>query len=156
MEPPDGEIAQADEQEQHHALRDRERRLAARGRQGFDELSGRHKAKFGPRIDLEQASLQALPGRRTVDFEETLVTVTSSSGFVLRKVFYTMPSRLIGHRLRARLYDDRLDLFLGSTLQTTTPRGRAKANGAGSRRRLPPHHPFAPAQTHGADGPGLS
>jgi hypothetical protein len=27
-------------------------------------------------------------------------------------VFYTVPSRLIGHRLRARLYDDRLDLFI--------------------------------------------
>ncbi len=99
-------------------------------RRFIDELSGRHNAKFGPRIDLERASLQALPGRRTVDFEETLVTVTSSSGFVLRKVFYTMPSRLIGHRLRARLYDDRLELYLGSTLQMTTPRGRAKANGA--------------------------
>ena len=99
-------------------------------RRFIDEVSGRHNAKFGPRIDLERASLQALPARRTVDFEETLVTVTSSSGFVLRRVFYTTPSRLIGHRLRARLYDDRLDLYLGSTLQMTLPRGRAKANGA--------------------------
>lgn len=33
---------------------------------------------------------------------KTIVTVTSSSGFVLRKVFYSVPSRLIGHRLRVR------------------------------------------------------
>jgi hypothetical protein len=99
-------------------------------RRFIDELSGRHNAKFGPRIDLERAALQELPGRRTVDFEEVLVTVTSSSGFVLRKVFYTTPSRLIGHRLRVRLYDDRLDVFLGSTLQMSMPRGRAHANGA--------------------------
>jgi hypothetical protein len=54
--------------------------------------------------------LQPLPGQRTIDYEETIVTVTSSGGFTLRKVFYTVPSRLIGHRLRVRLYDDRFDL----------------------------------------------
>ncbi|BDD67185.1 hypothetical protein Sj15T_22060 [Sphingobium sp. TA15] len=42
---------------------------------------------------------------------ETIVTVTSSSSFTLGKVFFTVPSRLIGHRLRVRLYDDRLDIF---------------------------------------------
>jgi hypothetical protein len=30
-------------------------------------------------------------------------------------VFYSVPSRLIGHRLRVRLYDDRLECFLGAT-----------------------------------------
>ena len=50
--------------------------------------------------------------RRTADYEETLVSVTSASGFTLRKVFYFMPSRLIGHRLRVRLYDDRLECDL--------------------------------------------
>lgn len=35
----------------------------------------------------------------------SIVTVTSSGGFVLRRVFYTAPSRLIGHRLRVRIYD---------------------------------------------------
>ena len=38
---------------------------------------------LGPRIDLERAALQELPGRRTADYEEAIVTVTSSSGFVL-------------------------------------------------------------------------
>jgi hypothetical protein len=99
-------------------------------RRFIDELSGRHNAKRGARIDIERATLQELPGRRTVDFEETIVTVTSSSGFVLRKVFYSTPSRLIGHRLRVRLYDDRLDVYLGATLQMTMPRGRALPNGA--------------------------
>lgn len=99
-------------------------------RRFIDELSGRHNAKFGARIDIERATLQELPGGRTVDFEEAIVTVTSSSGFVLRKVFYSTPSRLIGHRLRVRLYDDRLDVYLGATLQMTMPRGRAHANGA--------------------------
>jgi hypothetical protein len=30
------------------------------------------------------------------------VVVASGSGFVLRKVFYTVPSRLIGYRLKLR------------------------------------------------------
>jgi hypothetical protein len=99
-------------------------------RRFIDELSGRHNAKCGARIDIERATLRELPGRRTVDFEEAIVTVTSSSGFVLRKVFYSTPSRLIGHRLRVRLHDDRLDVYLGATLQMTMPRGRARPNGA--------------------------
>ncbi len=55
--------------------------------------------------------------------------VTSSGGFTLRKVFYTVPSRLIGHRLRVRLYDDHLDVFIGATLLMTLPRGRASSSG---------------------------
>jgi hypothetical protein len=34
---------------------------------------------------------------------------------------------LIGHRLRVRLYDDRLDLFLGGSYLMTRPRGRPKS-----------------------------
>jgi hypothetical protein len=40
-------------------------------------------------------------------------------------VFYTVPSRLIGHRLRVRLYDDRLECFLGATRLFTLRRGRS-------------------------------
>ena len=39
-------------------------------------------------------------------------------------MFCTVPSRLIGHRLRARLHDDRVEVFLGGTHLTTLPRGR--------------------------------
>ena len=71
------------------------------------------------------------PTRRTTDGEEINVTVTSSGGFILRRVFYTVPSRLIGHRLRVRLQDDRLDLYLGATHLLTLRRGR----GYGDHRR---------------------
>jgi hypothetical protein len=39
-------------------------------------------------------------------------------------VFYTVPSRLIGHRLRVHTYDDRLECFLGGTPILTLRRGR--------------------------------
>lgn len=95
----------------------------------IDEILGRRNAAQGKRIAAERAHLQALPARRTTDFEEVIVTVSSAGGFTLRKVFYTVPSRLIGHRLRVRLFDDRLEVFMGGTLQMTLPRGRSRPDG---------------------------
>ena len=97
---------------------------------GFiDEIVSRRNVRNAKRIDLERAELQPLPGQRTSDYEEVGVRVTSSGGFTLRKVFYTVPSRLIGHRLRVRLFDDRLDLFIGGTPLMTLTRGRPHASG---------------------------
>jgi transposase InsO family protein len=98
-------------------------------RRFIDEIVSRHNARNGKRIDAERMTLQPLPSTRTCDYEETLVYVTSAGGFTLRKVFYTVPSRLIGHRLRVRLYDDRLELLLGATLLMTLERGRPGPNG---------------------------
>ena len=108
--------------------------LALRGSSDFDDLDayrafiaevvGRAK-----RIDAERALLRDLPAMRAADYEETSVLVTSSSGFTLRRVFYTVPSRLIGHRLGMRLYDDRLELFLSGTRHLTLPRGRPGKTG---------------------------
>lgn len=95
----------------------------------IDEIVSRRNATHGKRIDAERTHLQALPDRRTTDFEEVILTVSSTGGFALRKVFYTVPSRLIGHRLRVRLFDERLDVFIGGTHLLTLPRGRAHANG---------------------------
>src|SRR4030088_2021624 len=93
-------------------------------RRFVDEIVGRRNARNAKRLDLERSALQSLPARRTADYEETIVTVTSTSGFILRKVFYSVPSRRIGHRLPVRLYDDRLECFLGSTPLMTLRRGR--------------------------------
>nr|WP_242684362.1 IS21 family transposase [Paraburkholderia hospita] len=98
-------------------------------RRFLDEIVGRINARNGKRIEAERALLQPLPAQRTSDYEETRVYVSSTGGFVLRKVFYTVPSRLIGHRLRVRLYDDRLELFLGNTALMTLQRGRPGPNG---------------------------
>jgi hypothetical protein len=98
-------------------------------RRFVDEIVGRRNARLAKRLDVERPALQPLPARRTTDYEETIVRVTSSSGFTLRKVFYSVPSRLIGHRLRVRLYDDRLECFLGATPLMTLRRGRPRPDG---------------------------
>jgi hypothetical protein len=92
---------------------------------GVDEVVGRANAVRRKALEIERPQLKTLPQRRTNDFEEALVTVTRSGGFFLRRVFYTVPSRLIGHRLRIRIYDDRLECFLGGTLVQTLRRGRS-------------------------------
>src|SRR5690606_32522066 len=112
------------------ALRDA---LLMRGSTDFDDLSryrafvdeivGRRNASRGKAIGAERSHLRELPSQRTTDFAEVIVTVTSSGGFTLRKVFYTVPSRLIGHRLRVRLCDDRLEVFIGGSPLLTVPRG---------------------------------
>jgi hypothetical protein len=117
-----------------HLKRALEQALLLRGSSDFtdldeyrrfvDEVVGRANAARRKLLDIERPKLQPLPPQRTDDFEEELVTVTRSSGFVLRRVFYTVPSRLIGHRLRVRLYDDRLECMLGGSLVLTLPRGR--------------------------------
>src|SRR5271166_981281 len=98
-------------------------------RRFIDEIVGRRNARNAKRLGLERSALQSLPARRTTDYEETIVTVTSTSGFILRKVFYSVSSRLIGHRLRVRLYDDRLECFLGATPLMILRRGRPHPNG---------------------------
>ena len=99
-------------------------------RRFVDEIVGRHNARSAKRLDLERPALRELPARRTTDYEERIVSVTSASGFILKRVFYSVPSRLIGHRLRVRLYDDRLECFLGATqLLMTLRRGRPQPSG---------------------------
>jgi hypothetical protein len=98
-------------------------------RRFVDEVVGRGNARNRKRLEVERPALQPLPAHRTTDYEETIATVTSTGGFTVKKVFYTVPSRLIGHRLRVRLYDDRLECFLGATALLTLRRGRPQGNG---------------------------
>ena len=116
-----------------HLKRAIEDALALRGSKDFEtldeyrdliaQITGNINLRHSKKIEAEREVLQTLPGRRTTDYKETNVRITRSSGFVLRKVFYTVPSRLIGHRLGVRLYADRVELYLGSRHQLTLPRG---------------------------------
>ena len=99
--------------------------LALRGSRDFADVGeyrsfiadivGRLNARNAKAIAAERRTLRELPPRRSDDGEQVSVRVTSSSGFILRGVFYTVPSRLIGHCLRVRIHEDHLDLFLGET-----------------------------------------
>jgi hypothetical protein len=123
-----------------HLRKTLEQALLLRGSRDFADLTqyrrfvaetiGRANSSRRRELEVERPFLKPLPPRRTTDFEEDLVTVTRNGGFLHRRVFYTVPSRLIGHQLRVRLYDDRVECFLGSERVLTLPRGRAPQGGA--------------------------
>jgi hypothetical protein len=75
-------------------------------------------------------------------WEEMTVRVTSASGFMCRHVFYTVPSRLVGHRLRLRIHDDHIEAYLGGSFLLSLPRGR-RPKGAGAVYVVDYHHVIA-------------
>jgi transposase InsO family protein len=71
------------------------------------------------RFKDEQAALQALPGERFMDYSELSLKVTRSSTLEIKKVLYSVPSRMIGENVRVHVYHDRLAFFVGQTLTAT-------------------------------------
>jgi len=67
-------------------------------------------------FQIEREHLLDLPEHRTSDFAEEEARVTRCGTFTVRCVLYSAPSRLIGHRLKVRLYSDRLDCYLSGAL----------------------------------------
>ena len=122
-----------------HLKRALEDALLLRGSRDFDDLAGyrafvdevvaRRNSHRRTRIDAERAALRPLPPRPTDGCDTVRVWITSFGGFTFRRVFYSVPSRLVGHRITAQVYDDRLELFLGTTPVTTLPRGRPRSDG---------------------------
>lgn len=103
-----------------HFKRRLQQRLTLRGSQDFaslddyqaflDEVTTAINRRNAARITVERGALQPLPSRPGTDYSEVTVHVTTSSTIQVRKVLYSVPSRLIGENLRVHLYDDRLVL----------------------------------------------
>lgn len=77
--------------------------------------------------EVERASLKPLPIRRTVDFEETDARVSKYCLFAAKGVLYSAPSRLIGHRLKVRLYRAHLEAWLSGVKVFECERVRGSA-----------------------------
>lgn len=86
---------------------------------------------------LERDELMDLPARRTTDFVEEEARVTRCSTFTVRGILYSAPSRLIGHRMKVRVYADRLDCYLSGALVHSAARASRAAN---NRRALDYRH----------------
>jgi len=131
--------------EAHHGhLKDAlEQALILRGSRDFadiasyqrfiDEVVARRNAARRDDLEVELRHMRPLPRQRAVDFTETVVPVLSTSGFWLRNVFYSVPSQLIGHRLRVHIYDGRIEAYLASTHVVTHERRRG---GEGPRKHV--------------------
>ncbi len=82
--------------------------------------------------DLAQA-LAPLPSYRTSDYSVATVTVTRFGTISVRNVLYTVPSRLVGCRLKVHVFDDRLVCHHGLTPVLTVQRRHFKRGGPGLR-----------------------
>jgi transposase InsO family protein len=91
-------------------------------RQWLDALVGRFNRRCSDALAIEREKLQALPVRRTLDYSEQVVSVTTTSTIEVKRVLYSVPARLIGERLRLHIFDDRIEGFLGATRAVTLPR----------------------------------
>ena len=116
--------------------------LLLRGHRDFDDRSAyeafvrevvlRRNRRNAAAFRIEREQLLELPPRRTTDFVEEEARVTRCGTFTVRGILYSAPSRLIGHRLKVRLYSDRLDCYLGGARVLTLARGtRSPLNGRG-------------------------
>ena len=120
------------------ALRDA---LDLRGARDFPDLAAyqaflqetvaRKNARRRKALEVELPALKPLPRHRTTDFSTTTVTVTRTGAISVRKVLYTVPSRLVGCRLKVHVYDDRLVCWLGTTSVLTLVRKHLKGKQRG-------------------------
>ena len=90
--------------------------------QFIDRVVGRLNRRVATRLGQEQAVLQPLPDVDFAAYTELVVKVTRSATIEVRRVLYSVPSRLVGSRLRVHLYQDRLVGYLGTTRVVTLPR----------------------------------
>jgi len=126
-----------------------EQALLLRGHRDFDDRPAyegfvreavmRRNRRNAAAFRIEREQLQDLPARRSTDFVEEEARVTRCGTFTVRAILYSAPSRLIGHRLKVRLYSDRLDCYLSGALVLTLVRG-TRSPGSGRGRMLDYRH----------------
>lgn len=93
----------------------------------LDKVTERLNKRCQSRFNDEQCALQALPGERFIDYSELSLKVTRSSTLEIKRVLYSVPSRMMGENVRVHVYHDRLAFFIGQTLTSTLARVYPKA-----------------------------
>ena len=73
----------------------------------------------------ERPHLQALPRYRVADYEVLSVRVSSRSTITVRRILYTVPSRLVGRQLEIHFYHNRLRGYLDQKCVVELSRIRA-------------------------------
>jgi transposase InsO family protein len=118
--------------------------LLLRGYSDFDDRTAyeafvqtivqRLNARVEKRLALERALLRPLPARRTAEFHELPARVSRYGVFTVKGALYTVPSRLIGHRITVREYTDHVECWLGGQCVFDCPRALRRAGEHRARR----------------------
>jgi len=119
--------------------RDLEQRLLLRGHRDFESaaayrawlqeaLRARNRGR-GERLEAEKALLRPLPARRLPAYREIDVRVGQGTTIRVMGHAYSVPSRLMGERVRVRVHETRVEVMFGDQVELDVERGRGK-NGA--------------------------
>ena len=121
----------------HRALKRRlEQALLVRGSRDFgdqDEYEGfvagvvrKANAGRGPRVAEDIEAMRPLVVDRLPEYTELVVPVYSTSIIRVKSCAYSVPSRLIGERVRVRLYEHRLEVYYANKIELGCERLRGK------------------------------
>jgi hypothetical protein len=94
----------------------------------IEEVVQQHNLRNAKALSLEKPLLKRLPTYTAITYTNVRAVISSSSTIDVRRVTYTVPSKLQGETLNVRLYDKRLECFLGSkhviSLERVYPTGK--------------------------------
>lgn len=90
----------------------------------FDELNSGRSVRLEEELDL----LKKLPDRRMDGYENTRVKVTRGSTIRVKHNVYSVPSRLIGEEIEARMYMDKVEVWYAQRCVAEMPRLRGDGN----------------------------
>ena len=121
----------------HGALKRRlEQALLVRGSREFadrdeyqafvDGVVRKANAGRGPRVAEEIEAMRPLVVERLPEYSELSVPVASTSTIRVKSCAYSVPSRLIGERVRVRLYEHRVEVYYADALELSCERLRGK------------------------------
>jgi hypothetical protein len=124
------------EQRHHRFKRAVEQELMLRGSRDFasgseygqflQHLFGRLNASRQQRLVEEMKVMKELPERRLESYKRERVKVDSGSLIYADRNVYSVPSRLIGEEVEARLYMDRVEIWYGQRKLEQMPRLRGQ------------------------------
>jgi len=110
--------------------------LLLRGSRDFEDVEAyryflediAHKANRGRSDKLveELAAMRPLKQRLLHEYEEKIARVTSWSTVNVMSKTYSVPSRLMGEKVKVRLYEDRAEIWFAGELQEQIPRTRGR------------------------------
>jgi len=123
----------------HRVFKNRlEQRLLLRGSRDFPTVEAyeawlwddcqRANRGRSARLADEMKVMRPLPAWRLAEYSELEASVTSASTIRVKKNTYSVPSRLIGEKVKVRLFDTRIEVFYGGVRQLSADRLRGEAN----------------------------
>jgi hypothetical protein len=121
----------------HRALKRRlEQALLVRGSRDFtdqdeyqafvDGVVRKANAGRGPRVAEEIEAMRPLIVDRLPEYSDLAVPVASTSTIRVKSCAYSVPSRLIGERVRVRLFEHRVEVYYADKLELSCERLRGK------------------------------